>query len=42
MTMRKIDFVGIRTHCLDEMVALFRDIHGMQVARETDDLVRFR
>jgi catechol 2,3-dioxygenase-like lactoylglutathione lyase family enzyme len=42
MTVLKVDFVGIRTNRLDETVALFRDVLGVQVARETDDLVRFR
>jgi catechol 2,3-dioxygenase-like lactoylglutathione lyase family enzyme len=42
MTVLKVDFVGIRTNRLDETVALFRDVLGVQVARETDDSVRFR
>jgi catechol 2,3-dioxygenase-like lactoylglutathione lyase family enzyme len=42
MTVLKVDFVGIRTNRLDETVALFRDVLGVQVAGETDDSVRFR
>jgi catechol 2,3-dioxygenase-like lactoylglutathione lyase family enzyme len=42
MTVLKIDFVGIRTGRLDETVALFRDVLGVQVARQSDDSVRFR
>ena len=42
MTVRKVDFVGIRTSRLHETVALFRDVLGVRVARETDDAVRFR
>jgi catechol 2,3-dioxygenase-like lactoylglutathione lyase family enzyme len=42
MTVLKVDVVGIRTNRLDETVALFRDVLGVQVARETDDSVRFR
>jgi len=42
MTVLKVDFVGIRTNRLDETVALFRDVLGVQVTRETDDSVRFR
>jgi catechol 2,3-dioxygenase-like lactoylglutathione lyase family enzyme len=41
MPVLKVDFVGIRTTRLDETVALFRDVLGVQVARETDDSVRF-
>jgi catechol 2,3-dioxygenase-like lactoylglutathione lyase family enzyme len=42
MTVLKIDFVGIRSDRLDETVALFRDIIGVPVTRQTDDLVGFR
>ena len=42
MTVLKVDFVGIRTNRLDETVALFRDVLGVQVARATDHAVRFR
>jgi catechol 2,3-dioxygenase-like lactoylglutathione lyase family enzyme len=42
MTVLKVDFVGIRTRRLDETVALFRDVLGVQVARATDEAVRFR
>ena len=42
MTVLKVDFVGIRTNRLDETVALFRDVLGVQVARQSDESVRFR
>jgi catechol 2,3-dioxygenase-like lactoylglutathione lyase family enzyme len=42
MTVLKVDFVGLRTHRLDETVALFRDVIGVPVARQTGDLVGFR
>jgi len=42
MTVLKIDFVGIRTSRLGETVALFRDVLGVQVARQSDEAVRFR
>ena len=42
MTVSKVGFVGIRTDRLDETVALFRDILGMKVSRQTDDLVGFK
>ena len=42
MTVLKVDFVGIRTNRLDETVALFRDVLGVQVARQSDEAVRFR
>ena len=42
MTVRKVDFVGLRSGRLDETVALFRDIMGVPVTRQTDDLVGFR
>jgi hypothetical protein len=34
MAVRKVGFVGIRTERLAEMVALFRDILGVPVARQ--------
>ena len=42
MTVLKVDFVGIRSDRLDETVALFRDVLGMPVSRQTDDLVGFK
>ncbi len=33
MAVQKVDFVGIRTHRLDETVALFRDVLGLEVTR---------
>jgi catechol 2,3-dioxygenase-like lactoylglutathione lyase family enzyme len=42
MTVLKVDFVGIRTNRLDETVALFRDVLGVQVSRATDHAVSFR
>jgi catechol 2,3-dioxygenase-like lactoylglutathione lyase family enzyme len=42
VTVLKVDFVGIRTNRLDETVALFRDVLGVEVARATDEAVRFR
>jgi catechol 2,3-dioxygenase-like lactoylglutathione lyase family enzyme len=39
---RKVDFVGLRTDRLHETVALFRDVLGVPVSRQTDDLVGFR
>jgi catechol 2,3-dioxygenase-like lactoylglutathione lyase family enzyme len=42
MTVLKVDFVGIRTDRLDETVALFRDVLGVSVTRQTGDLVGFR
>jgi catechol 2,3-dioxygenase-like lactoylglutathione lyase family enzyme len=42
MTVLKVDFVGIRTNRLDETVALFRDVLGVSVNRQTDDLVGFK
>jgi catechol 2,3-dioxygenase-like lactoylglutathione lyase family enzyme len=35
-------FVGIRSNRLDETVALFRDVIGVPVTRQTDDLVGFK
>jgi catechol 2,3-dioxygenase-like lactoylglutathione lyase family enzyme len=42
MTVQKVSFVGIRSDRLAETVALFRDVIGMSVTRQTDDLVGFR
>ena len=42
MTVSKVGFVGIRTDRLDETVALFRDVLGVSVSRQTDDLVGFK
>jgi catechol 2,3-dioxygenase-like lactoylglutathione lyase family enzyme len=42
MTVLKVDFVGIRSDRLDETVALFRDVLGLSVNRQTDDLVAFK
>ena len=42
MTVLKVGFVGIRTTRLPETVALFRDVLGARITRETDDAVRFR
>ena len=42
MTVLKVDFVGLRTDRLHETVALFRDVIGVPVTRQTDDLVGFR
>jgi len=42
MTVRKVDFVGLRTARLAETAALFRDLLGLSVVREADDLVGFR
>jgi len=42
MTVQRVDFVGMRTSRLNETVALFRDVLGAQVTRQTDDLVGFR
>ena len=41
MTVLKVGFIGIRTDRLDETVALFRDVLGMPVNRQTGDLVGF-
>jgi catechol 2,3-dioxygenase-like lactoylglutathione lyase family enzyme len=38
----RVDFVGMRTDRLDETVALFRDVMGMPVTRQTSGLVGFR
>jgi catechol 2,3-dioxygenase-like lactoylglutathione lyase family enzyme len=42
MTVLKVDFVGIRSDRLDETVALFRDVLGLSVNRQTDDLIAFK
>jgi catechol 2,3-dioxygenase-like lactoylglutathione lyase family enzyme len=42
MTVLKVGFVGIRTDRLDETVALFRDVLGVPVDRQTDDQVGFK
>jgi catechol 2,3-dioxygenase-like lactoylglutathione lyase family enzyme len=42
MTVLKVDFVGIRSDRLDETVALFRDVLGVSVTRQADDLVGFK
>ena len=42
MTVLKVGFVGIRSERLQETVALFRDVIGMPVTRQTNDLVGFR
>ena len=42
MTVLKVDFVGIRSDRLDETVALFRDVLGVSVNRQTDDLAAFK
>jgi catechol 2,3-dioxygenase-like lactoylglutathione lyase family enzyme len=42
MTVLKVDFVGIRSKRLDETVALFRDVLGLSVNRQTDDQVTFK
>ena len=42
MTILKIGFVGIRSDRLQETVALFRDVIGVPVTRQTNDLVGFR
>lgn len=42
MTVLKLGFVRIRSDRLDETVALFRDVIGVSVTRQTDDLVGFR
>jgi catechol 2,3-dioxygenase-like lactoylglutathione lyase family enzyme len=42
MTVLKVDFVGIRSNRLEDTVALFRDVIGVPVARQTNDLVGFR
>lgn len=41
MTVRGVGYVGMRTERLDRMVALFRDVIGIPVVRQDDDLVGF-
>jgi catechol 2,3-dioxygenase-like lactoylglutathione lyase family enzyme len=42
MSVVKVDFVGIRTSRLNEMVAMFRDLLGVPIVRKTDHLVGFK
>jgi catechol 2,3-dioxygenase-like lactoylglutathione lyase family enzyme len=42
MSVLKVGFVGIRTDRLDETVALFRDVLGVPINRQSHDLVGFR
>jgi len=42
MTVSRVDFVGVRTARLREMVALFRDVLGVPVVREAVDLIGFK
>ena len=42
MTVLSVDFVGLRTHRLAESTALFRDVLGLPVEKQSGDLVRFR
>jgi catechol 2,3-dioxygenase-like lactoylglutathione lyase family enzyme len=42
MAVLNVGFVGIRTDRLDETVALFRDVLGASINRQTDDLVAFK
>jgi hypothetical protein len=42
MTVLNVGFVGIRTDRLLETVALFRDVIGAPVTRQTNDLVGFK
>ena len=42
MTVLNVGFVGIRTDRLDETVALFRDVLGASVNRQTDELAGFK
>ena len=41
MVIRGVGFVGLRTGRLAETVALFRDVIGVPIARQKDDLVGF-
>ncbi|HTR12909.1 MAG TPA: VOC family protein [Roseiarcus sp.] len=41
MAVRGVGFVGVRSDRLSDMVALFRDVLGVPVAREAGDLVGF-
>lgn len=40
--MSNVGFVGIRPDRLDETVALFRDVLGLSVTRQTDHQVGFK
>lgn len=42
MTVTRVNFVGIRTNRLNEMLALFRDVLGLPIHRRTDHLAGFR
>ena len=42
MTVRRVDFIGLRTDRLAETAAMFRDLLGVPVTRDTEDLVGFR
>lgn len=42
MTALRIGFVGLRSDRLCDTVKLFRDVIGIPVARQTEDLVGFR
>ena len=42
MAVLNVGFVGIRTDRLDETVALFRDVLGVSINKQTDDLVAFK
>jgi hypothetical protein len=39
---RKVDFVGLRTKALADMVGLFRDVLGVLIVRQSGDLVGFK
>jgi catechol 2,3-dioxygenase-like lactoylglutathione lyase family enzyme len=42
MSASGVGFVGLRTHRFDEMVALFRDLLGLEVIREAPGATWFR
>jgi catechol 2,3-dioxygenase-like lactoylglutathione lyase family enzyme len=42
MSVLSVDFVGLRTRRLAETVALFRDVLGLPVEKQSGDLVRFK
>ena len=42
MVLGKVDFVGLRTNRLAEMVALFRDVLAVPIVRRQGDLVGFK
>ncbi len=42
MVIRGIGFIGIRSVKLQEMVTLFKEVIGVTVTRESDDLVGFK